>query len=792
MCYNIRICSKNKYKNVRSYVLSIIGIIVFIFSPGVAFAESGSGIDYQLEIEQNGHRGDSSSYNLCGTLLSTGVLGSSSGYNIYPSLPCREVDTPPIPTCGNGMINDGEQCDGANLGGMSTCADIGHNTGTLSCDSSCQYTGCSTMTYGGSGGGGGVVGRPAPLSRYVAPEEPKPVTDIRDPLHPAYAETEVDGEESVLEPDTETPEEYLSEDRDFKDKLFVPADSQPVIKEERIENLAMIGAYFLKDGTIRIVEGDKDSEVESILPKLLGYEAGEYRIVALYEDEFLQEYKLLKEDRLLREGELHQSGASQIEVNLPIWVCILLLIPSALSLVIITLFFCRRQGRGARRKPRSKNSIARRGFFGLFVLLLSLMIIGSSSVFAADVTPSFMVYNGILKDSDGNPITTAKTFRFSLWTSDDFVSLNDLTGAGAINTGSASYASWKEFQTITPDSNGYFEIRVGITSGDPWPNFHDMQYPYLQVEIKNSIDSDSLYQRIFPDGADSTDDRFDIGSEPFARNSDYLDNKEIGTSTGDIVILGADNVFPTSVIPAGTDTNSWSIDSDDSATEKITLSFGSLLSNHVLEWDPDGVAVGDGWFNFNDDVNIQGNLTVTGNIDIPNLQFTDIQPRAKVIQLIPEFANTTIDQLGAGTHRGKLEGFFDDTDGPGAPNNMSHYMWTSRQATIEDISLVVRWRVPDDFTSWQANPVVLQYKTDTALAADNRIDVLIDDTTGTNIAGLTDGSSLVNTSYTTTNIGFGGEGTFTAGSEITIYIKMSATSAGGAYVGDISFNYNGR
>jgi hypothetical protein len=48
--------------------------------------------------------------------------------------------------CGNGVIDDGEQCDGSNLGGFS-CTDLGYPSGTLACDPvTCTYdaTGCGT------------------------------------------------------------------------------------------------------------------------------------------------------------------------------------------------------------------------------------------------------------------------------------------------------------------------------------------------------------------------------------------------------------------------------------------------------------------------------------------------------------------------------------------------------------------------------------------------------------------------------------------------------------------------
>lgn len=60
--------------------------------------------------------------------------------------------------CGNGVIDDGEQCDGGNLGGFS-CTDLGYSGGTLACDPvTCTYdaSGCTTdTTTNGSGGTSG-------------------------------------------------------------------------------------------------------------------------------------------------------------------------------------------------------------------------------------------------------------------------------------------------------------------------------------------------------------------------------------------------------------------------------------------------------------------------------------------------------------------------------------------------------------------------------------------------------------------------------------------------------------
>jgi hypothetical protein len=58
------------------------------------------------------------------------------------------------PVCGNGAIDDGEQCDGGNLGGF-TCVDLGYSGGTLACDPvTCTYDASACVTDMDGGGSG--------------------------------------------------------------------------------------------------------------------------------------------------------------------------------------------------------------------------------------------------------------------------------------------------------------------------------------------------------------------------------------------------------------------------------------------------------------------------------------------------------------------------------------------------------------------------------------------------------------------------------------------------------------
>lgn len=63
------------------------------------------------------------------------------------------ADTGPVGNCGNGVIDAGEQCDGAELQGFD-CQSLGLNGGTLACDPMmCTFdtSMCSSTTGGTSG-----------------------------------------------------------------------------------------------------------------------------------------------------------------------------------------------------------------------------------------------------------------------------------------------------------------------------------------------------------------------------------------------------------------------------------------------------------------------------------------------------------------------------------------------------------------------------------------------------------------------------------------------------------------
>ena len=254
----------------------------------------------------------------------------------------------------------------------------------------------------------------------------------------------------------------------------------------------------------------------------------------------------------------------------------------------------------------------------VLIVLLAVFIVSTPRAYAETTVPLKTTYYGYLFDKEGNPLNSDYTVRFSYWSSSDFVT-GDVTATGAINTAASTYADWTEVHAIRPNSDGYFFVKLG--SIVPLPDFSQLPTStlldmYLQVEVKPTVDPDTSYDFLDHDNSSDTEDRNPMLSVPFALNADFIDQREIGTGSGNIVILGSGGIIDIDLMPGGTNSDTWIIDNDNTSTTNIVLQFGDTL-NKTLIYDQAQT-----WFEFNDDVNIDGDLTVTGlinGIDITTL-----------------------------------------------------------------------------------------------------------------------------------------------------------------------------
>jgi len=214
-----------------------------------------------------------------------------------------------------------------------------------------------------------------------------------------------------------------------------------------------------------------------------------------------------------------------------------------------------------------------------------VFLLTSLPVQAATV-PSNLLYEGRILDGSRNPVTSAIVLRFSLWKSTDWTA-DDASGS-IINIAATNYGGWYEVQTITPSSNGIMSVQIG--SGTALPTIDFAQHKYLQVEVKSVGEADTSYQLLDPtgdEGVDTVDRRF-IGSVAYAKNAESVQNRTVGTSSGNIVLFGSGGTI-----------------------NVTTLTFGNDLLPQILKFSGTNNR-----FEFSKDVSISGTLAITGALAV--------------------------------------------------------------------------------------------------------------------------------------------------------------------------------
>ncbi len=311
-------------------------------------------------------------------------------------------------------------------------------------------------------------------------------------------------------------------------------------------------------------------------------------------------------------GELFGSALSSC-VDSPLsW--ILFLLCFVLGSVFTTLFFLLGWSRGG----------VRRALIYAVLVTLGLSMFAAMWIQSADAasSPERHVYNGHLLNASGQAITTPHYIRFSEWYSRD-KQATDVDGVGAINTGAATYAGYQEVFVVTPDSQGYFSVQLG--TGASLPNLAslsplDLDNLFLQVEVKAAGNPDTSYEVLDTNPSDDLVDRSPILSVPFAQNADLLDQREIGTGSGSIPLLLSGGVLPVATIPGGTNSDTFVVDSNNTAASDITLQFGGALAE-TLKYD-----ILNDQFVFSTDLKVEGDLVVTGlinGVDISTISGSD-------------------------------------------------------------------------------------------------------------------------------------------------------------------------
>ena len=199
--------------------------------------------------------------------------------------------------------------------------------------------------------------------------------------------------------------------------------------------------------------------------------------------------------------------------------------------------------------------------------------------------------------------------------------------------------------------------------------------------------------------------------------------------------------FPESVIPAGTDESTFVLDADGgaAATDVLSLIFGSSLGK-TFSWN--GLL---DRFTLNDTLEITGNLIVSGTINgVP------LGSRSALDTLSPFYPNSIFVEDG-GDNLGSMHEQL-DTIGSEERNAIR---WETKQALLQDYDVVVRYTIPQDFVSFAASPISLEYETE-GTVAQSKIDFTAekDGTVGDQFSGA--GLGLTSATWTEPNFVLGG------------------------------------
>jgi hypothetical protein len=287
----------------------------------------------------------------------------------------------------------------------------------------------------------------------------------------------------------------------------------------------------------------------------------------------------------------------------------------SLTAVMVGLFLWRRNSCKHHRKHRTQKRRTLSFFIALVIVAMSGAAPRTASSAGATV-PSTQIYNGHLLTQDDSPVTTAVSIRFSEWNS-AAVAADDVIN-GVINTQAATYLQWNETHTVTPNDNGYFSVELGGIT--PLPDYGSMPSGtsvFLQIEVKAESAAVTSYELLDIAPGNPLLDRSAVASVPFASNANALQGHQPGTGSGSLPVLGSGGLLSPSLISGATNVDFFTVDAEDSASDSLGLRFGTSLAK-TLSYD-----IVRQLFRFNDSVEIQGDLTVTGLINGVKLSDAD-------------------------------------------------------------------------------------------------------------------------------------------------------------------------
>lgn len=140
----------------------------------------------------------------------------------------------------------------------------------------------------------------------------------------------------------------------------------------------------------------------------------------------------------------------------------------------------------------------------------------------------------------------------------------------------------------------------------------------------------------------------------------------------------------------------------------------------------------------------------------------------------------------------------------GATTWMNYYNWVSSAAALNDYDIIVRLTLPPDFASWQTNAIVIDYCTQTIVAADNKLEVFLyvegqsGDTLNATLSATSAKVSSVAVTWTTATISAteltnalpAGTDWNSANTTAVLVLRPYSMSSNYVMIGDVELNYS--
>jgi hypothetical protein len=215
------------------------------------------------------------------------------------------------------------------------------------------------------------------------------------------------------------------------------------------------------------------------------------------------------------------------------------------------------------------------------------------------------------------------------------------------------------------------------------------------------------------------------------------------------------------------------------------------------------------WTNANSSISTSGNISTTGSgavtaaggasisggLNNNTGGITNAGAISGAVTIVASSTITSLSSIGLAPEYDNAAPIADGSDNFGTLSlqydtvyKHNYYEWTTGEPAVQDYDIVLRYRLPDGFISFDSVPIKLWNKVsdDTGNTA---VTVSMRDTSG-NAVTLSGGSGLQNESWTESEITISGTPAFQAGGCVTITIKLSADQGDRADIGELTLKGN--